>query len=300
MPQLDDLERDFVVEAALHRQGIVDTTFVLTLQEELRSRRGSVSPLYLDTMIQILSNMSMEHAIAECPVLPEELTGPDGLCSPIFDVLDSEYGVHSVQIVMTALCRFGGATEYEIVEMAKEICPQRGLPDVPRDTVQSLLEGINQFMPWVCSKDAPTRRNRRFTICNPFREDIVQRYVRFPVGETDRLRALASQEVDHTLWDLDQAWASVPTAGFGLGSPLQRRITETASPRKPRKTKTTSWAPDKRQPWHPTPNRGFYFGSSSRSTWQRDADWKVFIDREKTHQHRYKPPFVSAWHGHSP
>ena len=191
-------EAVLVLEAALLARGVSNTALLTSARLFIASASsgllGASSPLYLDMLANMLSQMPLQQALvalatdAQDPdkTFPRCLNGPHGMCQPVLKRLEKLYGPLVIQCTALSLCRLGGCTQTEASERVKTLFLARNLRIPTVADMSDIMSVLRQF---TTSRDsfgqcfhASARLNplsdQRLVMHDAFKNDVITLYAR--------------------------------------------------------------------------------------------------------------------------
>jgi hypothetical protein len=191
-------EAVLVLEAALLARGMSNTTLLTSARLFIASASsglpGASSPLYLDMLANMLSQMPLQQALvalatdAQDPdkTFPRCLNGPHGMCQPVLKRLEKLYGPLVIQCTALSLCRMGGCTQTEASERVKSLFLARNLRIPTVADMSDIMCALRQF---TTSRDSFGQcfhasatlcplSDQRLVIHDAFKDDVITLYTR--------------------------------------------------------------------------------------------------------------------------
>lgn len=192
-------ERDAVLTALLGERGV-------SLEHECRAilcgKRGSGSPLYLSVAASLIA-LHEEGARGSGKALAmrvgADLQGTHGICSFVFQAIESMLGVFIAQEAALDMMKQGGCQADEL----HDILTRGGDGGRRLSRAEEMLESL---MPNECRVDWSARRQLR----RPFLEDATMLYVCDGMERSDLLITLSRTQVEVHEQRAKEAWYGLP------------------------------------------------------------------------------------------
>jgi hypothetical protein len=190
-------EAVLVLEAALLARGVSNTTLLTSARLFIASPSsrlpGASSPLYLDMLANMLSEMPLEQALVALAThaqdsdvaFPRSLNGPQGMCQPVLKRLEKLYGPLVIQCTALSLCRMGGCTLSEVSQRVQSLFLARDLRIPTAADMSGILSALRQFttsrdfyaLPPAGATHGPLG-DQRLVIHDAFKNDVITLYAR--------------------------------------------------------------------------------------------------------------------------